>query len=77
MLELNGKFNSAKVYTDIIDSSAVAQIIELCNQPANHDTLCRNFPESYILIYASDRALFLCLKEAYPPNLPFWECEIL
>ena len=33
MLELKGKYNSAKVFTDVIGESAVAQIIELCCQP--------------------------------------------
>ena len=32
MLELRGKYNTAIVYTDIIENSAVSQIIELCNQ---------------------------------------------
>lgn len=32
MLELRGKYNSAIVYTDIIEETAVGQIIELCNQ---------------------------------------------
>lgn len=45
MLELNGKFNSAKVYTDIIDSSAVAQIIELCNQPMSAGSQIRIMPD--------------------------------
>lgn len=45
MLELNGKFNSAKVYTDIIDSSAVAQIIELCNQPMSACSQIRIMPD--------------------------------
>lgn len=32
MIEVNGKFNSAKIYTDIVDSKAISQVIELCNQ---------------------------------------------
>lgn len=32
MLELRGKYNTAIVYTDIIEETAVGQIIELCNQ---------------------------------------------
>lgn len=32
MLELRGKYNSAIVYTDIIEETAVGQIIEICNQ---------------------------------------------
>ena len=32
MIELNGKYNTAKVFTDNIEDTAVAQIIDLCNQ---------------------------------------------
>lgn len=45
MLELNGKFNSAKVFTDIIDPSAVSQIIELCNQPMSKGSSIRIMPD--------------------------------
>ena len=33
MLELSGKFNTAKVFTDVIDKNALPQITEVCNQP--------------------------------------------
>lgn len=33
MLEFSGKFNTAKVFTDVIDKNAMSQIIEVCNQP--------------------------------------------
>lgn len=32
MIEINGKYNTAKIFTDNIDEGAMAQIIELCNQ---------------------------------------------
>lgn len=32
MIELNGKYNVAKVFTDNVEASAMSQIIELCNQ---------------------------------------------
>lgn len=32
MIELKGKYNTAKVFTDNIEETAVKQIIELCNQ---------------------------------------------
>ena len=32
MLELKGKFSTAKVYTNIIEDTAIGQIIEVCNQ---------------------------------------------
>ena len=33
MIELNGKYNTAKVFTDNIEQSAISQIIALCNHP--------------------------------------------
>ena len=32
MIELNGKFNTAKIFTDVVDQSAISQVIELLNQ---------------------------------------------
>ena len=32
MIELKGKYNTAKVFTEVIEETAIGQIIELCNQ---------------------------------------------
>lgn len=32
MLEVRGKYNTAKIFTDVVDSASIAQVIELCNQ---------------------------------------------
>lgn len=32
MKEIQGKYNSAKVFTDVVEDSAIAQIKELCDQ---------------------------------------------
>lgn len=45
MIILNGKHNSAKVFTDLIDESAIAQIIELCNQPMSEGSQIRIMPD--------------------------------
>ena len=45
MIILNGKYNSAKVYTDNIDQTAIAQIIELCNQPVSEGSSIRIMPD--------------------------------
>ncbi len=45
MIELNGKYNSAKVFTDIIDQGAVSQIIELCSQPMSASSQIRIMPD--------------------------------
>ena len=45
MLELNGKYNSAKVFTEVIDPTAISQIIELCNQPMSECSQIRIMPD--------------------------------
>jgi len=45
MLELNGKYNTAKVFTDVVDQSAISQIIELCNQPMSAGSQIRIMPD--------------------------------
>lgn len=45
MIILNGKYNSAKVFTDVIDQSSISQIIELCNQPISADSQIRIMPD--------------------------------
>ncbi len=45
MIILNGKYNSAKVFTEVIDQSSIAQIIELCNQPVSDGSKIRIMPD--------------------------------
>lgn len=45
MLTLTGKYNTAKIFTDNVEASAVAQIIELCNQPFVQDSQLRIMPD--------------------------------
>lgn len=45
MIILNGKYNSAKVFTDVIDESSIAQIIELCNQSISAGSQIRIMPD--------------------------------
>ncbi len=45
MLILNGRYNSAKVFTDVIDQSSIAQIIELCNQSITENSQIRIMPD--------------------------------
>ena len=32
MLEVSGKYNSAKIFTDVVDQASIAQVITLCSQ---------------------------------------------
>lgn len=45
MIEVNGKFNSAKIYTDIVDENSIAQVIELCNQEFTAGSRIRLMPD--------------------------------
>jgi len=45
MLELKGRYNTAKVFTDLIDENAISQIIELLNQPISEGQRIRIMPD--------------------------------
>lgn len=47
MIELNGKFNTAKVFTNNIDSETISQIINLLNQPYMKDLSVRIMPDCH------------------------------
>ena len=45
MIEVNGKYNSAKIYTDVVDQASIAQVIELCNQEFTAGSKIRLMPD--------------------------------
>ena len=45
MLELQGKYASAKVFTDVVDSESISQVINLLNQPYVADSVVRMMPD--------------------------------
>ena len=45
MIELQGKYNKAKVFNDNVESSAQGQILALCNQEAYKDSTIRVMPD--------------------------------
>ena len=45
MLEINGKYNTAKVFTDVVDESSIAQITQLCNQEFTAGSRIRMMPD--------------------------------
>lgn len=45
MLELQGKFASAKVFTDVVDSESISQVINLLNQPYVEGRKVRMMPD--------------------------------
>ena len=47
MLELKGKYNTAKVFTDNIDSETISQIINLCNQKSMEKSQIRIMPDCH------------------------------
>ena len=47
MIVLQGKFNTSKVYTDLIDNSTISQIMTLCNIEVFKDSQIRIMPDCH------------------------------
>lgn len=45
MIEVNGRFNSAKIYTDVVDEASISQVITLCNQEFSAGSRIRLMPD--------------------------------
>ena len=45
MIEIQGKYNTATVYTDTLDPASTAQLINLCNQPFTAGSKIRLMPD--------------------------------
>ena len=45
MLELNGKYASAKIFTDVVDNESISQVIELLSQPYASGSKIRMMPD--------------------------------
>ena len=45
MIELTGKYNTAKVFTDVIEKNAMYQITAMCNQPMSEGLNIRIMPD--------------------------------
>lgn len=45
MIEVNGKHNSAKIFTDKVEETAMSQIVELCNQEFTAGSKIRIMPD--------------------------------
>jgi tRNA-splicing ligase RtcB len=47
MIELTGKYNTAKVFTDNVETTAMSQIVQLCNQEFVKDSQIRIMPDTH------------------------------
>ncbi len=45
MIEIKGKYNEAKIFTDVVDNASVAQVLELCNQEFAAGSRIRLMPD--------------------------------
>lgn len=45
MFEVKGRFNTAKIFTDVVDDVSVGQVIELCNQEFCRESQIRLMPD--------------------------------
>jgi hypothetical protein len=48
MLEIKGKYNIAKVYTNILEEGAASQIVTLCNQEFVKESKIRIMPDVHL-----------------------------
>jgi len=48
MFEVKGKYNSAKIFTDVVEQEAIAQIILLCNQEFVQGSKIRLMPDIHV-----------------------------
>lgn len=47
MIEVEGRYNTAKIFTDNVEETAMSQIIELCNQEFSQDSKIRIMPDTH------------------------------
>lgn len=66
---LKGRYTEAKVYTDVIEQSAIAQIIELCNQPYMRDVPIRIMPDVHSGVGCVIGTTFPAQEDFVVPNL--------
>lgn len=45
MVEVKGKYNTAKIFTDVVDQTSVAQVLELCDQKFARGSRIRLMPD--------------------------------
>ena len=45
MIEIRGKYNQAKIFTNVVDSASIAQVQELCNQEFTAQSRIRLMPD--------------------------------
>ncbi len=45
MIEVSGKYNSAKIFTDVVDQASIAQVIPLCSQEFAQGSCIRMMPD--------------------------------
>lgn len=45
MFEVAGKYDNAKIFTDVVEPEAISQVIQLINQPYAHDQTIRMMPD--------------------------------
>lgn len=68
MIEIRGRFNTAKIFTDVVDEASIAQVIELCNQEFCSDSKIRLMPD----IHAGTGCTVgttMTIKDKIVPNL--------
>ena len=68
MIEVKGKYNTAKIFTDVVDESSIAQVISLCNQEFVADSRIRMMPDIHAGVGCTIGTT-MTIKDKVVPNL--------
>ena len=68
MIDLKGKYNNAKVFTDNIKQQAISQIIELCSQEFSKDSQIRIMADCHAGVGCTIGTT-MTIKDKIVPNL--------
>lgn len=69
MLEINGKYTNAVIYTDLIEQEAISQIMGLCNHPAFENAKIRVMPDVHAGAGCTIGTTIKLAKDMVIPNI--------
>lgn len=68
MKEVVGKFNTAKIFTDVVDEASLSQVLELCNQEFTKESRIRLMPDIHAGVGCTIGTT-MTIKDKVVPNL--------
>ena len=68
MIEIKGRYNEAKIFTDVVDIASIAQVQELCNQEFTTGSRIRFMPDIHAGVGCTIGTT-MTIKDKAVPNL--------